>query len=56
MVNNVNDLLSKVIIYAGESSNGGLRVECLLHKKHDSGPVDQSPLGAWYRYFEPLPL
>ena len=25
-----------------------LGVECLLHKKHDSVPVDQSPLGARY--------
>ena len=34
------------------SSRGGLGVECLLHKKDDSAPVDQSPLGAWYRAWQ----
>ena len=33
------------------SSRGGLGVERLLHKKHDSAPVDQSPLGTWYRLY-----
>ena len=33
------------------TSSGGLGVECLLHKKHDSVPVDQSLLGAWYRLY-----
>ena len=28
------------------SSRGGLDVECLLYKLHDSVLVDQSPLGA----------
>ena len=28
------------------SSRGGLGVERLLHKRHDSAPVDQIPLGA----------
>ena len=29
-------------------SIGDLGVERLLHKKHDSAPVDQFLLGAWY--------
>ena len=28
------------------SSRGGLGVELLLHKKNDSAPEDQSPIGA----------
>ena len=31
------------------SSHGGLGVECLLHKRHDSVPGDRIPLGAYLR-------
>ena len=37
-----------MILSARQYSCGGLGVERLLHKKHDSAPVDQSLLGAWY--------
>ena len=33
------------------SSRGGLGVERLLQKEHDSAPVDQSLLEAWYRLY-----
>ena len=45
--------MSSITIFY-KSSRGGLEVERLLHKLHDSILVDQSPLGAcmiiWYQW------
>ena len=46
-------LIITMVILIKPSSRGGLGVERLLHKRHDSALVDQSPLRAWYgsRYY-----